>query len=81
MIYISLEKDGINMLDKRKISYSFAKILPLILKISKVVNLLNEEHNVSFNLYVRINNTINLEVKKYLKGSWVGLPSSLRASG
>ena len=63
MIYISLEKDGINMLDKRKISYSFAKILSLIFRISKAINLLNKEHNVSFNLYVKINNTINLEVK------------------
>ena len=63
MIYISLEKEGINMLDKRKLSYSFAKIMPLILKISNAVNLLTKEHNVSFNLYVRINNTINLEVK------------------
>lgn len=62
MIYISLEDDRIDILDRRKIYYSLPLILPLILDINKAVSLLNKKHNVNCNVNINISNTINLEV-------------------
>ena len=62
MIYISLEDDRIDILDRRKINYSLPLILPLILKINKVVSLLNKQHNVVCNVSVKIGNIVSLEV-------------------
>ena len=63
MIYISLEDGGIKVFDRQKIYCSLPLVMPLVFKISEAVSLLNREHNVSCGVYVRIGNTINLEVK------------------
>ena len=63
MIYISLENDRIKISDRRKIDCSLRLILPLVLEINKTVTRLNRKHNVTCNVYVRIADTITLEVK------------------
>jgi hypothetical protein len=63
MIYISLEKGGMKILDRRRIYYSLPLIMPLVLAINKIVTSLYKELNVDCNVYVRIGSSINLEVK------------------
>ena len=63
MIYISLENERINILDRRKIYYSLPLIMPLIFKINRIVKFLNREQNVDCNVCVRVGNIINLEVR------------------
>ena len=63
MIYVSLENGRINILERRKIYFSLPLIMPLVLEINKALSSLNKEHNVNCNVYVRIGNAINLEVK------------------
>jgi hypothetical protein len=63
MVYISLENGRINILERRKIYASLPLIMPLVFEINKALSSLNKEHNINCNVYVRIANAINLEVK------------------
>lgn len=62
MIYISMENERIEILDRRKIYYSFPLLFPLILDINRAVSLLNKKNNVDCKVSVKIDNIINLEV-------------------
>ncbi len=63
MIYISLENGELKIFERQKIHRSLSVVVPLVLKISEAVSLLNREHNANCNVRVRIGNAINLEVK------------------
>ena len=63
MIYISLEKERIKISDRQKITRSLQLILPLVFEINRTVNRLGMEHNASCSVYVKIADTISLEVK------------------
>jgi hypothetical protein len=66
MIYISLENGRINILERRKIYASLPLIMPLVFEINKALSSLNKERNINCNVYVRIANAINLEVKNII---------------
>ena len=63
MIHISLAKEGINILDRQKIYTSFSFVLPMALRICRIVRPLSKEYNLTYNIRIRIYNTIDLEVK------------------
>ena len=63
MIYISLKNGRTETLIRRDIYYSLPLIMPMVLEIGKVINSLNERHNINCNVHVKICDTINLEVK------------------
>jgi hypothetical protein len=63
MIHISLQRNRIDVINKRNLSLSFPLILPLVIQISKLIYQLNRANNLSCNLVIRIGDEINLEVK------------------
>ncbi len=63
MIHISLVKERINILDRQKMRTSLPFILPMALRMCRIVRLLSKEYNLTCNIHIRIYNTIDLEVK------------------
>jgi hypothetical protein len=64
MIYISLERNRIRIVDRRKVWAAMSALMPLILVINKMVGALNKRQNLNCNISIEIGNVINLEVKK-----------------
>jgi hypothetical protein len=63
MIHISLTKERIGILYKRKTYTLLPFILPIALAICKIIKSMNKEYGLQCGIYIRINNTIDLEVK------------------
>ena len=63
MIHISLQRNRIDVINKRCLNLSFPLILPLALQISKLIYQLNRANNLSCNLVIKIGGEIYLEVK------------------
>jgi len=63
MIHISLQRNHINVINKRSLNLSFPLILPLVIQISKLIHQLNRVNNLSCTLVIKIDGEINMEVK------------------
>ena len=63
MIYVTLEKNQIQIVNRRKIWAYMSALMPLILAMNKAAGALNKKQNLNCNISIKIGNAINLEVK------------------
>ncbi len=63
MIQISLKKDPLPVPDKETQALVLTILLPLIIKLNRIVSWLNDEQDINFTLAITIGNRLRLEAK------------------